>query len=178
MSNMICVIKCTIVIPRLPSLFSKPKAVSSTIVLDNLVTSDYVDLIQFATWTDACKYLPSELVGCSNGWRTAWLQRIRMVHWLGVSFISHCKSNRQHDAGREIFQPISHFEPIFIEAHKVSKMISKVRLYKSGIKSWAFLEEIIIWGNELFKDFNSDVDGRIRIVGNQTRETAESYHPV
>jgi len=45
---MIFLCKLTIVITRLPCLFMMAKAVSSTVELVNSVTSDYVNLFNFA----------------------------------------------------------------------------------------------------------------------------------
>ena len=74
----------------------------------------------------------------------------------------------------ESFQAIGRFEPTFIEAHQVLKMICKVRLLKSWIKTRSFLEEIITSSKEVFKDFEFDMTVRIRKLGNQTQKTAES----
>jgi len=64
----------TIVIPRLPCLFRKAKAVSSTIELVNSVTSDSVNSFNFAMWAFASKCFPIELVPCSDRWRRTWWQ--------------------------------------------------------------------------------------------------------
>jgi len=56
-------------------------------------------------------------------------------------------------------------------------MIRKVRSIKSGIGTRSFLEEIITSGNEVFKNFESDLAVGIRQLGNPTQRTAESNNP-
>jgi hypothetical protein len=53
-------------------------------------------------------------------------------------------------------------------------MICKVRSLKSRIKTRSFLEEIITYTNEVFKDCVSDMAVQIRKLGNPTGETAEN----
>jgi len=53
-------------------------------------------------------------------------------------------------------------------------MICKVRSLNSRIKTRSFLDEIITWSKEVFKDCESDVVVKIRMLGNPTRMTAES----
>jgi len=48
MSNLIFLCKLTIVIPQLSCLFKMVNAVSSTVVLFNLVTSESVNSVDFA----------------------------------------------------------------------------------------------------------------------------------
>jgi hypothetical protein len=57
-------------------------------------------------------------------------------------------------------------------------MICKVRSLKSQIKTCSFLEEIITWSNEVFKECVSDMLVQIRKWGNPTRETAENHDTV
>jgi len=59
----------TIVIPRLPCLFSMAKAVASTIELVNSVTSDSVNSFYFTMCAFASNCFPIELVPCSDGLR-------------------------------------------------------------------------------------------------------------
>jgi len=90
MSNLNFLCKLTIVILRLPSLFKMAKAVSSTVVLVNSVTSDSVNSFNFAMWAFASKCFPIELVPCSDGWRRTWWQTIHMMPGLPVSSIPQC----------------------------------------------------------------------------------------
>jgi hypothetical protein len=62
-----------------------------------------------------------------------------------------------------------------MKAHQASKMICKVRSLKSQIKTRSFLEEIITFTNEVFKDCVSDLAVEIPKLGNLTRETAENH---
>jgi len=71
-SNMVFLCELTIVIPQLSSLFKMAKAVSSTVEVVNSVTSDSVNLFNFAMWAFASNYFPIELVSCSDGCRRAW----------------------------------------------------------------------------------------------------------
>jgi len=101
-----------------------------------------------------------------------------MMPGLPVASIPQCKLNRHDSACLELFQTIGCFEPSFIEAHQVSKIICKVRSLKSRIKTCSFLEEIITLGKEVFKDCESDMEVRIGKLGDPTRETAESNNTV
>jgi hypothetical protein len=65
---MIFLCKITIVIPRLPCLFKIAKAVSSTIALDNSVTSDSVNSFNFTMRAFASKSFPIEVFPSSDGW--------------------------------------------------------------------------------------------------------------
>ena len=76
MSNMIFLCEHTIVIPWIPCRFRMAKAVSPTVELVNSVTSDSVNLFDFAMWAFASKCFPIELVPCSDGWRRTWWQTI------------------------------------------------------------------------------------------------------
>jgi len=62
-SNLIFLCKLTIVIPQLSCLFKMVNAVSSTIVLLNLVTSEAVNSVNFAMKAFASKRSP---LSCSN----------------------------------------------------------------------------------------------------------------
>jgi hypothetical protein len=177
-SNMIFLCKLTIVIRRLPCLFRKAKAVSSTVELVNSVTSDSVNLFNFAMWAFASKCFPIELVPCSDGWRRTWWQTIHMMLGLPVSSIALCRQNRQDGACLEFFRAICRFESTFIEAHEVSRMICTVRSLKSCIKRCSSLEEIIPSSNEVFKDCVSDMAVEIRKLCNPTWETAENNNTV
>jgi len=138
MSNVIWLCEHTIVIPHLACLFSMAKAVSATVKLVNSVTFDSVKLYDFAMWAFASKCFPIELVQCSDGWRWTWWQTIHMLPELPVSSVPQCKLNRHEGACLESSQAISRFEPTFIEAHRASKMICKVRSLKSRIKTRSF----------------------------------------
>jgi len=65
--NFLC--KLTIVIPRLPCLFSMAKGVLSTVEVVNSVTSDSVTAVKFVMCAFSSKYFPIQLVPCSDGWR-------------------------------------------------------------------------------------------------------------
>jgi len=52
-------------------------------------------------------------------------------------------------------------------------MIYNVRLLKSRPKKRSFLQEIIPWSKELFKDLKSDIAVRISTLVDPTRETGE-----
>jgi hypothetical protein len=57
-------------------------------------------------------------------------------------------------------------------------LICKVRSLKSQIKTPLFLEEIITWSNEVFKDIVSHMAVEIRKLGNTTWMTAENNNTV
>jgi len=133
------------------------KAVSSTVELANSVTSDSVDLFNFAMWACASKCFPIEPVPSSDGWQRTWWQTILMMPGLPVSSIPQWKPNRHKGACLDLFQAIGRFEPTFIEAHQGSKMIWKVRSLKSLTKTRSLLEEIITSHNEVFKCFKFDM---------------------
>ena len=64
--NFLC--ELTIVIPRLPCLFSMAITGSLTIELGNVVTANCVDLFNVAMCALASKCVPIELVVCYDGW--------------------------------------------------------------------------------------------------------------
>jgi len=97
-----------------------------------------------------------------------------MIAGLPVSSIPQCTYNHHDDAWLELFQAIGRFEPTFIQAKQASKMICNVRILKSRIKTFSFLEVIVSSRNDVFKDFESHVVGGIRKLGNSTGETAKS----
>jgi hypothetical protein len=103
---------------------------------------------------------------------------IHMMSGLPVSSIPQCKQNRHEGACLQFFQAIGPFEPTFSEAHQASKMICKVRLLQSRIKTGSFLEQITTSSNELFKDCSSDMAVEIRKLGNPTRETTDNNNTV
>ena len=80
-----------------------------------------------------------------------------MMPGLPVASILQCQYNRHQEACLELYQPIEHFEPTFIEAHLALKMICKVRLLKSQIKMYSFFEDIITSSNEVSQDVESDM---------------------
>jgi len=53
------------------------------------------------------------------------------------------------------------------------KILCKVMSLKSRIKTYSFLEEIIISNTDVFKDVESDIAVGIGELGNPTRITAE-----
>jgi hypothetical protein len=61
---------------------------------------------------------------------------------------------------------MGHFEHTFIAAHQASKMICIVRALKSRINTPSFLKDIKTLSNEEFNDFESDMVGEIRKLGN------------
>jgi len=97
-----------------------------------------------------------------------------MIPRLPVTSIQQCKSNCQEDAYLELFQAIRGVQPIFIDAHHLSNMICKVRSPQSQVKTHSVLEEIITSSNEVYKDFESDMEVGIRKLGSPTRDTVES----
>jgi hypothetical protein len=58
------------------------------------------------------------------------------------------------------------------------KIIYNVTSLTSRIETSSFLEELITSSQEVFKDFESDMAVRIRMLGDPTRETAESNDTV
>ena len=178
MSNTIFLCELTIVIPRLACLIRMAKAVSSTFELVISVTSDSISSFNFAMWTFATKCFPIELVPCYDWWQRTWCQMIHMMSGLPVSSIPQCKYNSHEGACRVLFQAIGPFESTFIEAHQASNITCKVRSFKSRIKRRSFLEEIITSSNLVFKDLESNMAVRIRMLGNLTRKTAESNNTV
>jgi len=173
MSNLNFLCKLTIMIPRRPCLIKMAKAVSSTVVLVNSVMSDSVNSFNFVMWAFASKCFPIELVPCSDRWRRTCSQTIHMMPGLPVSSIPQCKKNRHDGACLELFQAIGRFDPAFIEAHQVSKMICNVRSLRSRMKTRSCLEEIITSSQEVFKDLESDMVGGIRTLVDPTRKPGE-----
>jgi len=99
---------------------------------------------------------------------------MHMIPGQPVSLIAQCQQNLHQDACLELFQAIRRFELTFIEAPQASKMICKVRLFKSRIITHSYLEEIMTSSNEVFKDCESDMAVAIKRLGNWTLETADS----
>ena len=151
------------------------QAVSSTIELVNSVTSDSVNSFNFAMCAFACKCFSIELDPCSDGWWKTWWQMIVMIPGLPVSTILQSQSNRHEDPRLILFKAIGCFEPAFVEAHQVSKMMCKVRSLKSQILTHSYLEEIITFSNEVLYNFESDMAVGIRNLCNSTQETAKSH---
>ena len=172
---MIFLCKLTILSPRLPWLFRMAKAISSTVELANSVTSDSVNLFNFAMWAFASNCFSIELVPCSDGWLRTWWQTIHMMPGLPVSSIPQCKLNRHKGTCLELFHPIGRFERTFFEAHHASKMIRKVRSLKWRITIRSYLEVMIISSDEVFTDGVSDLGVELWKLGNLIRETAEYY---
>jgi len=171
--NFLC--KLTIGIPRLPCRLSLAKAVSSTVELVHLVTSDTLNLFNFAIRAFASKCLPIELVPCTDGWQRTWWQTIHILPGLPVSSIPQCKLNLHKGACRELFQGICRVEPTFIEAHQTSKIMCNVRSLKSRIKTCSFFEDTMTSDNEVFRDFVSDTTGGNWTVGNLIWVTVKGY---
>jgi len=73
----------------------------------------------------------------------------------------------------EFFDAIGRFQPTFSETHQAWKIISNVRSLKSRIKTCSFLEAIITLGNEVFKDFLSNMVVDIGTLGFPARETTK-----
>jgi len=73
-----------------------------------------------------------------------------------------------------MIQAIGRFEPTFIDAHEVSKMICNIRSLKSWLRTRSLIEEVIISSNEVSNDFESDMAVGIRKLGNPSYESAES----
>jgi hypothetical protein len=69
MVNSIVLCVLTIGIPQLASRLSMARAVSANIELVNSVTSDTVNSFNFAICAFGRKYLPIELVPCTDGQR-------------------------------------------------------------------------------------------------------------
>jgi len=84
-TNFLCTV--TIVIPRLPCLFSMAKAVSLTVELVNWLNSDSVNLFNFAMCAFASRCFLIEVVPCSDGWWKPWWQMIHMMQGLPVASI-------------------------------------------------------------------------------------------
>jgi hypothetical protein len=62
-----------------------------------------------------------------------------------------------------------------MDARQTSKMIGKVRLLKSRIKTDSFLNDITTSSYKVFEDLDSDIVVKIRKLGNISRETAKRY---
>ena len=60
------------------------------------------------------------------------------------------------------------FERTFIEAYQASKMVCNIRSLISRQKTRSFLEQIITWSNEVFKDCVSDMVVEIGKLGIST----------
>jgi len=146
--NFIC--DLTIVISRLPCLFNKANAVSSTVGLVNSEPSDSISSFNFAMWAFARKCIPMELVPCSDGWQSTWWETIHMMARRPVFSIPQCKVKCCEDECLELFLAIGRFEPIFIVAHQVLNMICNIRSVKSQIQICPFLDDIVTSSNEVF----------------------------
>jgi len=151
------------------------KAVSSTIQLFNSVSSNCVNSLYVAVWAFASMCFPIALVPCSGGCQRTWWHTIHLIPGLLVSSISQCKYIRHEDTGLELFQAIRCFKPTCIEAHQTLKMICKLRLLKSQIKTRWCLEEMITSSNEESNDFEPDMALELRNQEYPTLETAERY---
>jgi len=101
-----------------------------------------------------------------------------MLPGLLVASIPQCKLTRHDCACLELLQAIGNFELLSIEAHHASKMICTVKLLKSRIQTHSFVEEIISSSKEVFKDLESDMAVRIRMLVDPTRKTGESNDTV
>lgn len=149
--------KHTIVIPRLPWLFTIAKAVSSMVVLVNLETSNTVDSFIFGMSAFACQYMAIELVRYSDGWWRTWCQLVDMTQRLLFSSILLCNYTCHEDAYLEFFHVIELLEPAVFKAHNVSNLICKLRSMKSWIHTCLFFKAIITSANEVFRDQESDI---------------------
>ena len=165
----------TIVIPRLPCLFSMAKADYLTVEPVKSVTSDCVNWSHCAMSAFAGKGFPIELVPCSGEWWTTWWQMIHMMSGLPVSSIAQCKNKCHDGACLELYQPIECFEPTFIESNIVSNMICKVSLRRSRTMTRAFLEDIIPLSNNVFKDVESNCAVAIWKLCNSTSGAVTGY---
>jgi len=63
-------------------------------------------------------------------------------------------------------------------SHHTSRMICNVSSLKSQNKTDAFLEEIVTSSKEVFKDFESVMAVRIRMLFDPTRKTGVTNHTV
>jgi hypothetical protein len=99
---------------------------------------------------------------------------IYTIPGLPVSSIPVHTVNCHHDVQLELFEPMGHFEEIFIEAYHASNMMCLVRSLLSSINTHSFAEEIITSSNEVFIDFVSGMVVGIRKLSNPTRPTAQS----
>ena len=97
-----------------------------------------------------------------------------MLPGLPVSSIPQCKSIRHGGACLQLIQTIGCFKSTFFDAHQALKMICKVMLLKSQIKTREFFEEIITSSNEVFKECESHMALRSRQLSNPARNPAES----
>jgi hypothetical protein len=91
-----------------------------------------------------------------------------MIPGLPVSPFPHCKNTHHDVACLQLFQAIELFKHIFNKAYQVSKMICKVRLLKSRIKTRLFLEETITSSNEVIICFESNLAVVNKKLGNPT----------
>jgi len=165
----------TIVVPQLPYLFCMAKAVSSTVVLLNLVNSVSVKDFNFAMCPFTSKCLPIELVPCSDEWQQTWWHMIHILPVLRVSSIWKCTPNHHDGTCLESFQAVDWFEPTLIEANQVSNMICNNRFLKSQIKTSSFLDNIITSSNQESKDFETDMMIEIWKLRNSSSEIVKSY---
>jgi len=163
----------TIVIPQLPCIFSMAKAISSTIQLVNSVSSNSVNLFDFATCAFATECFTIQLVPCSDGWRRTWWLMRHMMPVMQVSSILQCKSNCQEGACLELFQAIGCFEPTFMEAYQALIMICNVRLLKSRIKTTWLFEHIPTSSKVVLRDFESVMVVELWKLCNSSWETVK-----
>jgi hypothetical protein len=147
----------TIVILRLPCLFHISNAVSSTMVLINAETSNSVSSCNYTRCTSASKCLHMELVPCINGYQMTWWQTIHMMPGLPVCSIPQWKSKCHNGECLELVQAIACYEPTFIDSDQGSNIMSQVRLIKSRIETFWFLEDITTSCNVVFMDWDSDM---------------------
>jgi len=170
--NFLC--KLTIVIPSFPCQFSLAKGNESAVVHDNLETSDFLTLCKFAMCTFARKRFPIEQVSCSDGLQRTWWRTIHMMPGLLAISIPMFKYIYPEDTCFELFQPIGCFEPTFIDAYQVWRIICNIRMLKSRTMTHCILEEIITSSNEQLKDWEFNMVGGIWSLRNSSWETIKS----
>jgi len=165
--------KHTIVIPRLPCLFTIAKTVSSMVVLVNLETPNTIDSFIFGMSAFACKSIAIELVWYSDGWRRTWCPMVHMMRRLQFCSILLCQYTCHEDAYLESFHVIGVFEPAVLEAHHVSNRICKPRSMKSWTLTFSFFNDIITSSKEVFIDQESDITVGISQQRNSSWDTVK-----
>jgi hypothetical protein len=170
--NFLC--ELTITIPQHSCLFSIAKALSSTVELVNVVTSDSVNMFNYALCAFAHKCLPIELLPSADGWERNWCQMRHRMPELPDSSIPLWNVTHHQGTCLDLFQAIGCFEPTVKQAHQTSKMICKTKLLKSRLQALPLVQDLIISYTQVLKDFEFYVDVAIWKLSNSTSVAIKS----
>ena len=103
MSNMNFLSTLIILISQLPCLFSMAKAVSPTVEVVNMLTSNPVNSLNLAMSAFTSKCFPFDVVPYSDGWQRIWWQMIHMIPGLLVCNIPRYNFNGHEATSLELY---------------------------------------------------------------------------